>query len=1483
MNGRTGTLSPVSVEGSEWSAISRYQSLASDPAYQNNRGGVLASPPVSSGPNSMNGGPPGGMGRGPPDNAGNPSPPSSIARSSDGTGLYASGELGQSRKPVPLLEEAMAEHYLALKKYLAPTLKDERGNPRPNRARDKLLRLSTVQFQELSTDVYDELQRRQGTGEYANASPPPSFLEYKDNFHPKRNQARKKLSTLPGPRFRDLATDVFYELERRVPKFAAGDLDRNGSPAPTQRSIPSRTGTPTGAPLPRIGEPSRPGSRGQAPRVPPPNAPVPYPRSGPPSGLPNGAPGGLGITGSPSASPNEYGRPLPKTFQSNTIIPNKSTLVEDDDDQTGPEDDDDDEGGAFGLEGAAGRGQSKRNTRRSLGGTERDKKLVDEYQSQVSELQGKVENLEIRIRQKDEELSKLQDADRDRGSAANLERKEWSDLRADLERKLVDAQNLNESLQSELNRLRSDNASMERDLRDQLDRANTGDSGGSSQGGEWKERFELLERDHDELKLELREQQQVTEEVRKEASDFLREMKALTDRTDHPWDREEKLLGQISRLEEEVKEWKGRYARTKTQLRNLRASSTGLSIQPMDVGQLSRDRTFTDENGLVNDVHVTKFQIAIDDLLRTARSGEPSSVLDYMKSVVVAVRNITQGIDDATPIDSDQSHQRSKLKGRVSATANNLIIAAKNFSSANGISPVSLLDAAASHLAAAVVELIRAVKIRPTPEGEFEDDEDGLLPVDTRGYSPIRNGRLSGESVYSSISSQRGSSTPKGRVKDSWIGRRTPSRNGLPNGKGPTLKANFGVRTQDSNVEDLKFYLEEQTEGMVQSIQSLVSSIRADDGMPIIRNHIADIAIVVGKVVSSTEVAMGQAGNATLRDRGGSIVRKLSDCRAKLLEVNSEGENIREPALLKEFTNKLPPLAFEIARETKTTPRASVAVHTVVVRLIGSTPPKQAPQGDAMGKYDVELAGEKPIYVDDSGAVPEESFEVGDSVYAKLQRVAGRFNIEQRGIERVPENERTDLHGLINVGTMVIDPLISTMTAWLAANMVVSSFAIGALANPVFGLGFVDTILTILFFNILGILPVCFWSTFGPKFGLRQMVLSRFYFGYYGVKVIATFNVLACVGWSAVNVIVGAQLLHTVNGDLPGFAGIIIIAAATFLVTLFGESTRRPLGFLTANVPRPLGYKVVHAYEKWSWIPCFIIFLIVLGEFVHSKKFVNIPMGVGKSEAGSVLSFAASVFGFATGWTSYAADYTVYQPVTQNRVKVFLWTFAGLIFPLLFTEMLGAAVATAMVGTPSYSDAYKHGHVGGLLGVVLAPLGGFGKFCLVVLALSIIANNCPNIYSVALSLQLMASLTQRIPRFVWTFIGTLVYVAIAIPGYGHFVSVIENFMLVIAYWLAIYEGISLSEHFIFKKGTRGYAPENYNNPDKLPPGFAALSAFAFGVFGAVMGMAQQWFTGPIGKISGGKFGGDIGFELAFAFSFVTYTVFRKFEKKRFGR
>jgi len=64
-------------------------------------------------------------------------------------------------------------------------------------------------------------------------------------------------------------------------------------------------------------------------------------------------------------------------------------------------------------------------------------------------------------------------------------------------------------------------------------------------------------------------------------------------------------------------------------------------------------------------------------------------------------------------------------------------------------------------------------------------------------------------------------------------------------------------------------------------------------------------------------------------------------------------------------------------------------------------------------------------------------------------------------------------------------------------------------AKLLFGLGFWGSVLVIVAFNVLGVLPVAFLSTLGPKTGLAQMPLSRFSFGYYGALLPAFFNMLA--------------------------------------------------------------------------------------------------------------------------------------------------------------------------------------------------------------------------------------------------------------------------------------------------------------------------------------------------------------------------------------
>ncbi|OLL23524.1 Purine-cytosine permease fcyB [Neolecta irregularis DAH-3] len=101
---------------------------------------------------------------------------------------------------------------------------------------------------------------------------------------------------------------------------------------------------------------------------------------------------------------------------------------------------------------------------------------------------------------------------------------------------------------------------------------------------------------------------------------------------------------------------------------------------------------------------------------------------------------------------------------------------------------------------------------------------------------------------------------------------------------------------------------------------------------------------------------------------------------------------------------------------------------------------------------------------------------------------------------------------------------------------------------------------------------------------------------------------------------------------------------------------------------------------------------------------------------------------------------------------------------------------------------------------------------------------------------------------------------IALVGAQHFNDALTNMLGLIAYWTSIYTCIVLEEHLIFRS-RYGYQLDDWNTPSRLPVGIAAGVSSIVGVIGAVLGMQQPWFTGPIAKLIGSP-GGDIGFELS---------------------
>ncbi|CAI4061192.1 hypothetical protein SUVZ_05G1370 [Saccharomyces uvarum] len=501
---------------------------------------------------------------------------------------------------------------------------------------------------------------------------------------------------------------------------------------------------------------------------------------------------------------------------------------------------------------------------------------------------------------------------------------------------------------------------------------------------------------------------------------------------------------------------------------------------------------------------------------------------------------------------------------------------------------------------------------------------------------------------------------------------------------------------------------------------------------------------------------------------------------------------------------------------------------------------------------DVKTPSANEYYEDTESHGTEELVETKLSF---LNRIAASLSAETKGIEPITDDEKTD------------DSILNAASMWFSANMVLPAYAIGALGPLVFGLNFGQSVLVIIFFNLIGLVSVAFFSVFGAELGLRQMVLSRYLVGNVAARIFSLINFIACIGWGIVNTVASSQVLNMVNPghQCPLWAGCIVIIGATVIVTFFG-------------------YNVIHSYEKWAWVPNFAVFLVIIARLARSGKFVLGEWTSGPTTAGNVLSFGSTVYGFAAGWTTYAADYTVYMPRKANKYKIFFSLVAGLASPLYFTMILGAAVAMTAVGDPTWRAYYDDNSIGGLTFAILVPnsLHGFGQFCCVLLSLSTIANNVPNMYTIALSVQATWEPFAKVPRVVWTLLGNAAALAISIPACYYFSTFMNYFMDSIGYYLAIYISIACSEHFIYRRSFSAYNVDDWNNWDRLPIGIAGTVALIVGAFGVALGMCQTYWVGEIGRLIG-EYGGDIGFELGLSWAFIVYNIARPLELKYVGR
>lgn len=357
--------------------------------------------------------------------------------------------------------------------------------------------------------------------------------------------------------------------------------------------------------------------------------------------------------------------------------------------------------------------------------------------------------------------------------------------------------------------------------------------------------------------------------------------------------------------------------------------------------------------------------------------------------------------------------------------------------------------------------------------------------------------------------------------------------------------------------------------------------------------------------------------------------------------------------------------------------------------------------------------------------------------------------VEPTGAEPVPESAR---HG---------SPL-GLLWTWLSPNMEFATVYIGVISVLFFGLGFWTAAAALLLGTAAGSLTHGVLSTYGPRFGVPQMVAGRAAFGRRGNILPAALNAAgAGLGWFAVNSVSGAFALASLTG-WPTLPCLVLVVVAQVAVAY-------------------LGHNFVHHFERYA-LPVLTAVFVAASAVTLGKAHLGGTAATGGSVGGFLLAFSAA-FGYAAGWNPFASDYTRYLPAGSSRWKVALYPALGVFAGVSLLAVVGAASATIATGEKNPTAAFT-GHLPGWL----------GNLTLLAIMLGAVSANAINIYSAGMSFVSLGF--GRLPRGpVAAVIGVLGFV-VAWTGLDDAGHAYEAFLLVIAYWVAPWLAVVLTDQWL---------------------------------------------------------------------------------------
>ncbi|MGH7640562.1 MAG: purine-cytosine permease family protein, partial [Candidatus Dormibacteria bacterium] len=334
-------------------------------------------------------------------------------------------------------------------------------------------------------------------------------------------------------------------------------------------------------------------------------------------------------------------------------------------------------------------------------------------------------------------------------------------------------------------------------------------------------------------------------------------------------------------------------------------------------------------------------------------------------------------------------------------------------------------------------------------------------------------------------------------------------------------------------------------------------------------------------------------------------------------------------------------------------------------------------------------------------------------------------------------------------------------------------------------------------------------------------------------------------GFFATSNVLGGQAINAAIPQIPLFVGIIVCAAATLVLAVFG-------------------YDSIHTWaRRWGYL--FFVAFLALSVSLFARGLVPAKTWtLGPLDPGPFILMLSLAAVWIISYAVYASDYSRYLPKEASAKSAFWYSYAGAVIASCWLLALGALLGDIL---PKAID--------NLVGATLTLVGPLAIPLMIVIALGVIYVDALNVYGASLCLLTITEQRRKLlgigrsSRIGIITVISIVAAVIGIIGSSAFLTNYTNFLSFLFYLIMPWSAVNLVDFYLIRHGE--YRPTWFSDPSGPYGGVAwsALLAYLIGIACEIPFMSTSIYEGPVAHLwNGGDISWIVGLVMGGAIYFV---------------